>query len=140
MDKKALKKSLSITSNILLVVTLILMLLSVWKEYFYLSIFTISLSIVSIIITIFSAEEYTFKSMFKELNIYFFVVSIIEALSVVVNSKVLFYIGLALFILMILLYLIPLFVKEKEENVENNNTSKNQTNKKSKPKKKKKKK
>ena len=144
MDKKALRKSLQITSNVLLMVTLVLLLISVWQELFYLSICTISLSVVSFIITIFSAEEYTAKSIFKELNLYFFLVSIVVALSVLLDSKVLFYIGLVLFFLMILLYLIPLFVKEKEDNKETNqpkvenNKNNNKNSKKKKNKKKKK--
>ena len=138
MDKNTFKKSLAITSNVLLIVNLILMLLCAWQEYFYLSIFTISLSIIGIVITLLSASEYTPKTMFKELNTYFFVVSILVCLSVVLLNKVLFYVGVALFVLMILLYFIPLFINEKEDT--NKDKPQNNSNNKSGKKKNKKKK
>ena len=140
MDKKAFKKSLQITSNILLMVTLVLLLISVWQELFYLSIATISLSVVSIVITVLSVEEYNAKNIFKELNNYVFVVSIVISLSVILNNKPLFYVGLVLFLLMIILYFIPLFVKEKEDPVKVNNEKSANNNKNNKNKKKKNKK
>lgn len=116
MDKSLVKSSLKIVSNVLLFISLALMVLNVWleKEY-YISIIAITISIVGLLVTLFSHEGPFSKVFVKELNLYFFVVCIIIGISVMSAIKTLFYIGMVLFILMIVLYLIPLFVAEKEE-------------------------
>ena len=116
MDKSLVKSSLKIVSNVLLFISLALMVLNVWleKEY-YISIIAITISIVGLLVTLFSHEGPFLKVFVKELNLYFFVVCIIIGISVMSAIKTLFYIGMVLFILMIVLYLIPLFVAEKED-------------------------
>ena len=109
------KNSLKMSSNILLLVTLALMAVTAWTDEFYLSIATISLSVVSIVVTVLSVDKMTFSNVIKEINNYFFIVTILIALSVTLTSQILFYIGLVLFIMVIFLYFIPMFVKEKEE-------------------------
>ena len=115
MNKSLLKNSFKAASNVLLMITLALMVVAVYLENFYISVGGITLSVVSIAVTVLSVDEFTFKSIFKELNMYFFVVSIVVNLSVMLSQKVLFYVGLVLFILMILLYFIPMFFEEKED-------------------------
>jgi len=114
MNKSVLKNSFKAASNVLLMISLALMVDAVYLENFYISVGGIVLSVASIAVTVLSANEFTFKSIFKELNMYFFVVAIVVNLSVMLNEKVLFYVGLVLFILIILLYLIPMFIKKKE--------------------------
>ncbi len=125
MNKSVLKNSFKAASNILLMISLALMVVAVYLENFYLSVGGIALSVVSIIVTILSADSFSLKSIFKELNMYFFIVAIIVNLSVLLNEKVLFYVGLVLFILMILLYFIPMFFEEKEDNEQNKKNNKN---------------
>ena len=125
MNKSVLKNSFKAASNILLMISLALMVVAVYLENFYLSVGGIALSVVSIIVTILSAEDFSLKSIFKELNMYFFIVAIIVNLSVLLNERVLFYVGLVLFILMILLYFIPMFFEEKEDNEQNKKNNKN---------------
>ena len=115
MNKNVLKETFKVASNILLILSLGLMVVAVYLENFYLSLGGIVLSAVSIIITALSADELSLKGILKELNLYFFLVSVIVNLSVILNEKVLFYVGLVLFILMILLYFIPMFFEEKED-------------------------
>lgn len=115
MNKNVLKETFKVASNILLILSLGLMVVAVYLENFYLSLGGIVLSAVSIIITALSANELSLKGILKELNLYFFLVSVIVNLSVILNEKVLFYVGLVLFILMILLYFIPMFFEEKED-------------------------
>jgi Ca2+/Na+ antiporter len=115
MNKNVLKSTFKAASNVLLILALGLMVVAVYLENFYLSIGGLVLSAASIVITVLSADELKAKSILKELNIYFFLVAIIVNLSVILNEKVLFYVGLVLFILMILLYFIPMFFEEKEE-------------------------
>ena len=119
MNKNVLKETFKVASNILLILSLGLMVVAVYLENFYLSLGGIVLSAVSIIITALSADELSLKGILKELNLYFFLVSAIVNLSVILNEKVLFYVGLVLFILMILLYFIPMFIAEKEEKKKN---------------------
>ena len=116
MDKSLIKASLKIVSNVLLFVSLALMVLNVWleKEY-YVSLAAIAISVVGLIVTLFSHDGPFLKVFAKELNLYFFVVCLVIGFSVMQSNKILFYIGMVLFILMIVLYLIPLFVEEKEE-------------------------
>lgn len=132
MNKSVLKNSFKAASNILLMVSLALMVVAVYLENFYLSVGGIALSVVSIIVTVLSADSFSLKSIFKELNMYFFVVAIIVNLSVLLNEKVLFYVGLVLFILMILLYFIPMFFEEKDEKEETNKKKNNKNKKKNK--------
>ena len=115
MNKSLLKNSFKAASNVLLMITLALMVVAVYLENFYISVGGITLSVVSIAVTVLSVDEFTFKSIFKELNMYFSVVAIVVNLSVMLSQKVLFYVGLVLFILMILLYFIPMFFEEKED-------------------------
>lgn len=115
MDKTALKKALKFAAGLLLFLSLGLMVLTVWLEDFYLSIGSIVVSVVSLAVTILSAEKFDIKEIWKDLNIYFFLVSIVVCLSVTISSQILFYIGLVLFIFVILLYFIPLFVVENED-------------------------
>ena len=105
MNKNVLKNTFKAASNVLLMIALGLMVVSVYLENFYLSFGGIVLSAVSIVITILSADELKAKSIFKELNLYFFLVAIVVNLSVILNEKVLFYVGLVLFILMERFYL-----------------------------------
>ena len=115
MDKTALKKALKFAAGLLLFLSLGLMVITVWLEDFYLSIGSIVVSVVSLAVTILSAEKFDIKEIWKDLNIYFFLVSIVVCLSVTISSQILFYIGLVLFIFVILLYFIPLFVVENED-------------------------
>lgn len=111
MEQNTFKKSLKLASNILLIATLVLMVFALRMEHYYLAIATIAASAISIAITILANEN--IETAAKDLNIYFFVVSTILALSVTLALQILYYIGLILFILMAILYLIPLFASEK---------------------------
>ena len=116
MDKKLIKLSLKMVSNVLLFISLGLMVLNVWLENeYYISVAAIAISVVGLLVTLFSHDGPFLKIFVKELNIYFFVVCLIVGFSVIFDAKVLFYIGMVLFILVIVLYLIPLFVTEKED-------------------------
>ena len=116
MDKKLIKPSLKMVSNVLLFISLGLMVLNVWLENeYYISVAAIAISVVGLLVTLFSHDGPFLIIFVKELNIYFFVVCLIVGFSVILDAKVLFYIGMVLFILVIVLYLIPLFVTEKED-------------------------
>lgn len=115
MDKKVLRASFKITSNVFLFVGLLCMVLTVWLEHYYLAIGTILTAVLGILVSLFSNEKANLKDFLKDLNVYFFIVVILVCLSLVLANKILFYVGMVLFILMIVLYLIPLFVTEKEE-------------------------
>lgn len=124
MNKSVLKSSLKVTSNILLFLSLALMVITVWLENFYVAVAAISVSGLGIIVSLFSNEGISLKIFTKDLNLYFFIVSIIISVSVIVANKTLFYVGLVLFLLMIFLYLIPLFVTEKEDKPSKNKKNK----------------
>lgn len=113
MNKQTLKSSLKLTSNLILFLSLLLMVLTVWLENFYLGVAAISISVVGVIASALSNEG--IRILTKDLNLYFFVVAIIISVATITSNKILFYIGLVLFLLMVLLYLIPLFVTEKED-------------------------
>lgn len=125
MDKTALKQALKFAAGLLLFVSLTLMVLTVWLEDFYLAIGTIVVSVISLAVTVLSAEKFDIKVIWKDLNIYFYLVSIIICLSVTITSQILFYIGLVLFICVILLYFIPLFVVENEDKKNKKSNKKN---------------
>ena len=119
MNKSLVKSSLKIVSNVLLFISLALMVINVWleKEY-YVSFAAITISVVGVLVTLFSNDGPFLNVFVKELNLYFFIVCIIIGFAVMLSIKVLFYIGMVLFILMIVLYLIPLFVTEKEDSIQ----------------------
>ena len=102
MDKKLIKPSLKMVSNVLLFISLGLMVLNVWLENeYYISVAAIAISVVGLLVTLFSHDGPFLKIFVKELNIYFFVVCLIVGFSVILDAKVLFYIGMVLFILVI---------------------------------------
>lgn len=115
MNKEALKSSFKITSNVLLFLSLILQVLSVGiEEYeFYFSVAAIATCVIGILVTLLRGEG--IKILTKDLNLYCFVVVIVLSIATIIGNRTLFFIGVVLFILMILLYLIPLFVTEKED-------------------------
>ena len=124
MNKSMLKSSLKIASNILLFLSLTLMVLTVWLENFYVAVAAISISGLGVLVSLFSNEKIGLKMFTKDLNLYFFIVGILVSVSVIIASQVLFYVGLVLFVLMIFLYLIPLFVTEKEDKPSKNKKGK----------------
>ena len=115
MNKNLLKKSCNVAANVLLIVALAVMVVAVYLQNYYLALATITLSALCIVISVLGAEEMKLSKILKDLNIYFFIVCIVVCVSVIVNSQLVFYIGLVLFILMILLYFIPMFITEKED-------------------------
>ena len=125
MNKSMLKSSLKIASNILLFLSLTLMVLTVWLENFYVAVAAISISGLGVLVSLFSNEKIGLKMFTKDLNLYFFIVGILVSVSVIIASQVLFYVGLVFFVLMIFLYLIPLFVTEKEDKPSKNKKGKN---------------
>lgn len=124
MNKSMLKSSLKIASNILLFLSLTLMVLTVWLENFYVAVAAISISGLGVLVSLFSNEKIGLKMFTKDLNFYFFIVGILVSVSVIIASQVLFYVGLVFFVLMIFLYLIPLFVTEKEDKPSKNKKGK----------------
>lgn len=124
MNKSMLKSSLKIASNILLFLSLTLMVLTVWLENFYVAVAAISISGLGVLVSFFSNEKIGLKMFTKDLNLYFFIVGILVSVSVIIASQVLFYVGLVFFVLMIFLYLIPLFVTEKEDKPSKNKKGK----------------
>ena len=124
MKNESIKSSLKVASNILLFVALTLLVFTVWKENFYLAVATIALSVVSIAVSVFSYEKIDSKIFLKELNIYFFLVCIVISISKLISNQMLFYIGLVLFVLLIVLYFIPIFVEEKEDKKSKKSNSK----------------
>ena len=124
MNKSMLKSSLKIASNILLFLSLTLMVLTVWLENFYVAVAAISISGLGVLVSFFSNEKIGLKMFTKDLNLYFFIIGILVSVSVIIASQVLFYVGLVFFVLMIFLYLIPLFVTEKEDKPSKNKKGK----------------
>lgn len=124
MNKSMLKSSLKIASNILLFLSLTLMVVTVWLENFYVAVAAITISGLGVLVSLFSNEKIDLKVFTKDLNLYFFIVSILVSVSVIIANQVLFYVGLVFFVLMIFLYLIPLFVTEKEDKPSKNKKGK----------------
>ncbi len=115
MNKNLMKKTFNVAANVLLIVALAVMVIAVYLQNFYLAVGTIALSALCIVISVFAAEKMKISVILKDLNIYFFLVCIVVSVSVVIDNQLIFYVGLVLFILMILLYFIPMFVTEKED-------------------------
>lgn len=114
MKKDVFKNSCKIASNILLVISLMLLVLAVWLNEKFLGLSTLVVSITSIAIVIISQDQINIKTVLSDLNLYFFLVSIILSISVILDNKSIFYIGIVLFILVLFLYFISIFVEEKD--------------------------
>ena len=78
MDKKVLRASFKITSNVFLFVGLLCMVLTVWLEHYYLAIGTILTAVLGILVSLFSNEKANLKDFIKDLNVYFFIVKLIS--------------------------------------------------------------
>ncbi len=120
---KTLKESCKFAINILLFVNFIVLILAVWLDLNILAIMAITLGALSIGVSMMAAEEFKFKIIVKDLNIYFFLVAIIIGISVIMVESWLLYIGLALFFLVLLFYAITILFDDK-----NAKETKKQTN------------
>ncbi len=116
---KDFKKTLQIANNILLYVVSILLLLSVWLELTIFHFATISMAVLSLIISVISKDEIKPKFIFSDMNLYYFLVTIIIAISKVINSNKLFYVGIGLFAIVLVLYIIFTFIINQDKKKDN---------------------
>ena len=88
----------------------ILLLLSVWLELTIFHYATISMAVLSLVISVICKDEIKPKFIFSDMNLYYFIVTIIIAISKIINSNKLFYVGIGLFAIVLVLYIIFTFI------------------------------
>lgn len=138
--KKEFKEILKLSSNAILYVASIILVASLWIENNILGTTVIALSVISIVLFAISCE--TKKDVFKEINVYYFVILILLGISRILDSQTLFNIAIALFVILLLVYIFFTFIKKdtKEEDTKKELTKEVKKNENSKGKKHKKKK
>lgn len=138
--KKEFKEILKLSSNAMLYVASIILVASLWIENNILGTTVIALSVISIALFAISCE--TKKDVFKEINVYYFVILILLGISRILDSQTLFNIAIALFVILLLVYIFFTFIKKdtKEEDTKKELTKEVKKNGNSKGKKHKKKK
>lgn len=138
--KKEFKEILKLSSNAILYVASIILVASLWIENNILGTTVITLSVISIVLFAISCE--TKKDVFKEINVYYFVILILLGISRILDSQTLFNIAIALFVILLLVYIFFTFIKKdtKEEDTKKELTKEVKKNENSKGKKHKKKK
>lgn len=109
--KKEFKGILKITSDVLLYLTSILLVITLWLENNIIASASISMSVIALILLFASLEKFNLK-LFADVNLYYFIILIVLGISRIVGSDILFRIGLVLFVLLILVYFCLIFFKK----------------------------
>lgn len=111
-----MKKIFKTSSDVMIYVISIILILTVWLESKLLGVCVITMSLISIALSVLSNEKISFKDIITDINIYYFIVAIVLALSKVLMLENLFYIGLVLFVIVLVLYIIFMIIfKSKDD-------------------------
>ncbi len=116
------KNIFSIASNVMLAICAVMMVVTVWLQYEsytnILAIFCVTASACGILFT--GIGSGSLRNFIKQLNIYTFIVIILIAVSILISSQVLLYIGIGLFALTLILFFIPIVVEATEKRKQQN--------------------
>ncbi len=125
-EKSSVQNMLSMISNITLIVVASLMVLGVWLQYEnYVNVIAyacITMSVIGIVVSVLETKKPI--EVFKQLNIYAFLVVIVIAISIILSSRILLYIGLALFGLTLILFMVPIVGEKLSKNKEDGKSKK----------------
>lgn len=110
--KTELKKVFKITSDVLLYLTSILLVVTLWLENNIIASASICMSLIAIVLLIISIEKFDVKKIFSDINVYYFIVLIVLGISRIIGSDILFRVGLVLFVVLILVYFGIIFLKK----------------------------
>lgn len=110
--KNELKKVFKITSDVLLYLTSVLLVVTLWLENNIIASASICMSLIAIILLVVSLEKFDMKKIFFDINVYYFIVLIVLGISRIISSDILFRVGLVLFVILILVYFGLIFLKK----------------------------
>lgn len=136
--KKEFKEVLSLASNVLLYVISLVLLLSLYLEINIIFVICIAMSFLAILIHFLSLDD--IKVWYKSINIFYFLILLVLSFGKLLYNDLIFNLGLALFVILILAYIFFSFIKKQKEVIvtdDNENINKNVKNKNKKGKKKK---
>lgn len=120
--KKEFKQILKLSSNAMLYVASIILVASLWIENNILGTTVVAMSVIAIVLFALSSEE--IKDMFKEINVYYFVVLILLGISRILDSQTLFNVALAIFVILLLVYIFFTFIKKDNKDEVKNEVAK----------------
>lgn len=108
--KKEFKQILKLSSNAMLYVASIILVASLWIENNILGTTVVAMSVIAIVLFALSSEA--IKDIFKEINVYYFVVLILLGISRILDSQTLFNVAIAIFVILLLVYIFFTFIKK----------------------------
>lgn len=108
--KKDFKQILKLSSNAMLYVASIILVASLWIENNILGTTVVAMSVIAIVLFALSSEA--IKDIFKEINVYYFVVLILLGISRILDSQTLFNVAIAIFVILLLVYIFFTFIKK----------------------------
>ena len=115
--KKEFKEILKVSSDVMLYVASITLVVTLWIDNIILASAAICMSVLAIVSFILSLEEIKANKVFKDINVYYFSLLILIGVSRILNNENLFRIGLALFVLLTLVYAFFAFLKKEDKGI-----------------------
>ena len=115
--KKEFKEILKVSSDVMLYVASITLVVTLWFDNIILASAAICMSVLAIVCFILSLEEIKASNVFKDINTYYFPLLILIGISRIISSDNLFRIGLALFVLLTLVYAFFAFLKKEDKGI-----------------------
>ena len=116
--KKEFKEILKVSSDVMLYVASITLVITLWFNNSILASAAIFMRVLAIIFFIISLEKICLSNIFKDISVYYFSILILLGLSRLIDNENLFRIGLALFVLLTLVYAFFAFLKKDNGNIE----------------------
>lgn len=120
--KKEFKQILKLSSNAMLYVASIILVASLWIENNILGTTVVAMSVIAIVLFALSSEA--IKDIFKEINVYYFVVLILLGISRILDSQTLFNVAIAIFVILLLVYIFFTFIKKDNKDEVKNEVAK----------------
>lgn len=127
-----LKKSCKLVSDILELVVLAILAVLILTRNYYVGIFAITLSAISMVVTALSSDEYTPKEIFKNMKLYFFLDALLFVIAKMNDITIMYYITIIIGVALLLVSVVFLFNNDENESPKKQVKSKNKNNKKKK--------
>ena len=110
-----LKKSCKLVSDILELVVLAILAVLILTRNYYVGIFAITLSAISMVVTVLSSDEYTPKEIFKNMKLYFFLDALLFVIAKMNDITIMYYITIIIGVALLLVSVVFLFNNDENE-------------------------
>lgn len=114
--KNNFRSNLKTSSEVLVYIVAVLTVLSVWINNIILAIAVITISLLAIVLDAISFDKGNLINVFKDINTYFFFDFVLIAVSRLIDNDILFYVCIAIFVIILVLYILFNFIINSKDN------------------------